>query len=61
MNKIATILLLIASNVFMTYAWHGHLKDMKGRALMLVVLISWSIAFFEYLRIRLGKRGKTFI
>jgi uncharacterized protein len=42
-----TILLLIASNVFMTLAWYGHLK-FKSHALWLVILASWGIAFFEY-------------
>ncbi len=42
-----TILLLIASNVFMTFAWYGHLKD-KGVPLWKAILISWGIAFFEY-------------
>jgi hypothetical protein len=41
------ILLLIASNVFMTFAWYGHLKY-KDAALWTVVLASWGIAFFEY-------------
>lgn len=41
------ILLLICSNVFMTFAWYGHLKH-KGAALWKVILISWGIAFFEY-------------
>ena len=41
------ILLLIASNVFMTFAWYGHLKY-KEVALWIVVLASWGIAFFEY-------------
>jgi uncharacterized protein (DUF486 family) len=41
------VLLLIASNVFMTFAWYGHLK-FKTAPLMTVVLISWGIAFFEY-------------
>ncbi|MCR4317070.1 MAG: DMT family protein [Planctomycetes bacterium] len=48
MGKIYPILLLVGSNLFMTYAWYGHLKDFKGRALALVVMISWGIAFFEY-------------
>ena len=48
MSKLATILLLVGSNVFMTYAWYGHLRDMKQRALFVVILLSWSIAFFEY-------------
>lgn len=42
------ILLLLASNVFMTFAWYGHLK-FKQSALWLVILVSWGIAFFEYL------------
>ncbi|MFT3672391.1 DMT family protein [Aestuariivirga sp.] len=41
------ILMLIASNVFMTFAWYGHLAY-KQKALWLVVLASWIIAFFEY-------------
>jgi uncharacterized protein len=42
-----TILLLLASNVFMTFAWYGHL-NFKQTALWLTILFSWSIAFFEY-------------
>jgi len=45
--KVAPILLLIASNVFMTFAWYGHLK-FKTSPLWLVVMASWGIAFFEY-------------
>ncbi|WP_187972197.1 DMT family protein [Aquibium microcysteis] len=45
--KILPILLLVASNVFMTFAWYGHLK-FKTSALWVVVLVSWGIAFFEY-------------
>jgi uncharacterized protein len=41
------ILMLFASNVFMTFAWYGHLK-FKENALPVVVLASWGIAFFEY-------------
>src|SRR5512143_1404342 len=43
----APVLLLIASNVFMTFAWYGQLR-VEHRALWLIVLISWGIAFFEY-------------
>jgi uncharacterized protein (DUF486 family) len=43
------ISLLIASNLFMTYAWYGHLKDLAGQPWYLAVLVSWGIAFFEYL------------
>lgn len=42
-----TVLLLIASNVFMTFAWYGNLRD-KGLPLWKAILISWAIAFFEY-------------
>jgi uncharacterized protein (DUF486 family) len=44
---IAPVLLLVASNVFMTFAWYGQLR-VEHRALWLIVLISWGIAFFEY-------------
>ena len=44
---IVPILLLIASNVFMTFAWYGHLNH-KSAPLVVAVLVSWGIAFFEY-------------
>ncbi len=44
---VVTIGLLIASNVFMTFAWYGHLR-FKSTALVTVILVSWGIAFFEY-------------
>ncbi len=40
--------LLVISNIFMTYAWYGHLKDHKNTSLYLVILLSWGVAFFEY-------------
>jgi uncharacterized protein (DUF486 family) len=45
-----TILLLVASNVFMTLAWYGHLKFkfLEGKSIGWVILVSWAIAFFEY-------------
>ena len=45
-----TILLLVASNIFMTLAWYGQLKMkiFEGKALWVVILMSWGIAFFEY-------------
>ena len=53
MQAIWTILMLVCSNIFMTFAWYGHLKlqEMKistGWPLILVILFSWGIAFFEY-------------
>lgn len=47
MPQVLPILLLVASNVFMTFAWYGHLK-FTGKPLWVVVLASWGIAFFEY-------------
>lgn len=46
-RSIIPIILLTISNVFMTFAWYGHLKH-KNSALWIVILISWGIAFFEY-------------
>jgi uncharacterized protein (DUF486 family) len=46
-SHLLPIALLLASNVFMTFAWYGHLK-FPNQALWLVVLASWGIAFFEY-------------
>ena len=45
---VATMGLLLASNIFMTFAWYGHLK-FKTTALVTVIFISWGIAFFEYM------------
>lgn len=44
-----TIILLIISNVFMTFAWYAHLKNLRTRHWLIAVLVSWCIAFFEYL------------
>jgi uncharacterized protein (DUF486 family) len=43
-----TILLLFGSNIFMTFAWYGHLKSLNQKPLIYAILISWAIAFFEY-------------
>ena len=53
MRALISILLLVVSNVFMTFAWYGHLKlqEMKistSWPLILIILFSWAIAFFEY-------------
>ena len=44
-----TALLLVLSNVFMTFAWYGHLKNLHNKAWYVAALISWGIALFEYL------------
>jgi hypothetical protein len=43
-----SVLLLICSNVFMTFAWYAHLRNLSAKPLYIAVLSSWSIAFFEY-------------
>ena len=47
--SVQTIGLLIASNVFMTFAWYAHLKNLSARPWYIAVLVSWAIAFFEYM------------
>ena len=46
---LSTVLLLICSNVFMTFAWYGHLKDLSAKPWYLAAIASWGIALFEYL------------
>ncbi|WP_175497948.1 DMT family protein [Dokdonella immobilis] len=58
-NYLAPILLLTGSNVFMTFAWYGHLRY-TNRPLLLVILVSWGIAFFEYcLQVPANRIGYT--
>ena len=47
LKYLSPIILLIISNVFMTFAWYGHLKH-RSLPLLIVILLSWGIAFFEY-------------
>jgi uncharacterized protein (DUF486 family) len=42
------LFLLLISNIFMTYAWYGHLKDLATKPFYIAILSSWFIAFFEY-------------
>ena len=44
-----TVILLCCSNVFMTFAWYGHLKTLQSKPIYVAILVSWGIAFFEYL------------
>ena len=71
MKALLTVILLVTSNIFMTFAWYGHLKlqEMKistGWPLILVILLSWGMAFFEYCaqvpanRIGFNGNGVTF-
>jgi len=47
-SLLRTVLLLLGSNVFMTFAWYGHLKNQSAKPLWIAILVSWGIAFFEY-------------
>ncbi len=50
MPKIAiSVMLLSLSNVFMTFAWYAHLKELSGKPWIIAALISWGVAFFEYM------------
>ena len=44
-----TTTLLVCSNVFMTFAWYAHLRNLRGKAWFVAALVSWAIALFEYL------------
>jgi uncharacterized protein (DUF486 family) len=46
---VTTVLLLTLSNVFMTFAWYGHLKELNNRSWYVAALLSWSLALFEYM------------
>ena len=46
---LTTTILLCFSNIFMTFAWYGHLKKLSHRTWILAAVVSWGIAFFEYL------------
>ncbi len=46
---LSTVLLLCSSNVFMTFAWYGHLKELNNKPWIIAALLSWGIALFEYL------------
>ena len=61
MSPIAkTILLLTASNVFMTLAWYAHLRELSHRPWIVAALISWGIALFEYLlQVPANRTGHT--
>ncbi len=48
MNYVTPILLLIGSNIAMTFAWYGHLRNLGSKPLWMAILLSWGIAFFEY-------------
>jgi len=57
---IKAVSLLVASNIFMTFAWYAHLKDMKTKPWFIAAAVSWGIAFFEYvLQVPANRIGST--
>ena len=57
---ITTIVLLGCSNVFMTFAWYGHLKHMSAKPWIAAALVSWGVALFEYLlQVPANRTGAT--
>ena len=57
---LTTVLLLICSNVFMTFAWYAHLKNLSAKPWYIAVLVSWGLAFFEYaLQVPANRIGYT--
>lgn len=55
-----TTLLLVGSNIFMTFAWYAHLRDLRAKPLWIAIAVSWGIAFFEYvLQVPANRIGYT--
>jgi len=48
MTLLKTVGLLLCSNIFMTFAWYAHLKNLRAQPLIVAILVSWGVAFFEY-------------
>jgi len=62
MTLLKTAGLLVCSNIFMTFAWYAHLKDLRARPLIVAILASWGIAFFEYtLQVPANRIGSTML
>jgi hypothetical protein len=60
LRMIAPMVMLVGSNLFMTYAWYGHLRDLRSRPLLVAVLVSWCVAFLEYcLQVPANRIGST--
>lgn len=54
--------MLVFSNLFMTYAWYGHLKDFRSKPLLIAIIISWGVALAEYcLQVPANRLGYSFM
>jgi uncharacterized protein (DUF486 family) len=49
MTILRTVGLLLISNIFMTFAWYAHLRNLRSKPLLLAIAVSWGVAFFEYI------------
>ena len=59
--RILPFILLFFSNIFMTYAWYGHLRDMRAKPIIIAVVLSWGVAFFEYcLQVPANRIGSSY-
>lgn len=57
---VQTVILLVLSNIFMTFAWYAHLKELKHKPWLLAAMISWGVALFEYiLQVPANRIGHT--
>ena len=55
-----TVFLLVLSNIFMTFAWYAHLKNLSAKPLIIAIVVSWGLAFFEYvLQVPANRIGHT--
>ncbi len=60
MTILKTIGLLVCSNIFMTFAWYAHLRNLRAKPLIVAILVSWGIALFEYtLQVPANRIGNT--
>lgn len=60
LRHVLPLFMLLVSNVFMTYAWYGHLKYLAAKPIMITVLVSWGIAFLEYcFQVPANRMGST--
>ena len=60
MTLLKTAGLLVCSNIFMTFAWYAHLRNLRAKPLVVAILVSWGIALFEYiLQVPANRIGNT--
>ena len=62
LTVVKTSLLLLCSNVFMTFAWYAHLRNLNGRSWFIAAILSWGLAFFEYMfQVPANRIGFTYL